>query len=141
MAMDDCSGSALGRLMIKSLFLNMMPKDLATLFKSKYDLDADVVKYNFYKKENPNAYMASFLPFLIEHKDKPFFKAMIREQVSFFAEHYIKNNPEYDKVSVHFVGSVAYFLQDEFREVMAEHNIQVGKIIQKPLDGLIEYHK
>ncbi|MDM1362374.1 N-acetylglucosamine kinase [Myroides marinus] len=141
MAMDDCSGSALGRLMIKSLFLNMMPKDLATSFKSKYDLDADVVKYNFYKKENPNAYMASFLPFLIEHKDKPFFKEMIREQVTFFAEHYIKNNPEYDKVPVHFVGSVAYFLQDEFREVMAEHNIQVGKIIQKPLDGLIEYHK
>ncbi|APA92963.1 MULTISPECIES: BadF/BadG/BcrA/BcrD ATPase family protein [Myroides] len=141
MAMDDCSGSALGRLMIKSFFLKMMPKELADLFKSKYDVDADVVKYNFYKKENPNAYMASFLPFLIEHKDKAFFQEMIREQISFFVNHYIKNNPEYTSVSVHFVGSVAYFLQDEFREVMAEHNIQVGKIIQKPLDGLIEYHK
>lgn len=141
MAMDDCSGSALGRLMIKSFFLKMMPKELADLFKSKYDVDADVVKYNFYKKENPNAYMASFLPFLIEHKDKAFFQEMIREQISFFVNHYIKNNPEYTSVPVHFVGSVAYFLQDEFREVMAEHNIQVGKIIQKPLDGLIEYHK
>lgn len=82
-----------------------------------------------------------FCLFLIEHKDKAFFQEMIREQISFFVNHYIKNNPEYTSVPVHFVGSVAYFLQDEFREVMAEHNIQVGKIIQKPLDGLIEYHK
>ncbi|MDR0228522.1 MAG: N-acetylglucosamine kinase [Flavobacteriaceae bacterium] len=141
MAMDDCSGSSLGRLMIKSLFLNIMPTDLAVLFKSKYDLDADVVKYNFYKKENPNAYMASFLPFLIEHKNHFFFQELIQEQITFFVNHYIKNNSEYKTVPVHFVGSVAYFLQDEFRRVLSEHNIEVGNIIQKPLDGLIEYHK
>lgn len=141
MAMDDCSGSSFGRQMIKSLFLNMMPQDLATAFTTKYDLDADVVKYNFYKKENPNAYMASFLPFLIEHKAHPFFQEMIQEQVTFFVKHYIKNNPEYVRVPVHFVGSVAYFLQDEFRRILQEHNIKIGRIIQKPLDGLIEYHK
>lgn len=141
MAMDDCSGSSMGRLLLKSYFLKMLPIDLAIALSAKYDIDADIVKFNFYKKDNPNAYMASFLPFLIENKDHPYFQEMIREQVHFFANHYIKNNPEYGKVSVHFVGSVAYFLQDEFRQVLAEHNIKVGKIIQKPLDGLIEYHK
>ncbi|MGQ8869384.1 BadF/BadG/BcrA/BcrD ATPase family protein [Myroides sp. TSA_177.3] len=141
MAMDDCSGSALGRLMIKALFLNYMPVELAKKFTQKYDLDADVVKYNFYKKENPNAYLASFLPFLIEHKDHPFFQAMIEEQVVFFVEHYIKSHPESSSVPVHFVGSVAYFLQDEFKAVLHKHGITIGKIIQKPLDGLIDYHK
>ncbi|WP_158210670.1 BadF/BadG/BcrA/BcrD ATPase family protein [Myroides phaeus] len=141
MAMDDCSGSSFGRLLLKSYFLRMLPIDLAIAFSAKYDIDADVVKYNFYKKENPNAYMASFLPFLIEYKDHPYFQEMIREQVDFFVTNYIKNNPEYVDVPVHFVGSVAYFLQDEFRKVLADHNIKVGKIIQKPLDGLILYHK
>lgn len=141
MAMDDCSGSAFGRLMIKALFLNYMPTELAKKFTQKYDLDADVVKYNFYKKENPNAYLASFLPFLIEHKEHPFFQEMIREQVVFFVEYYIKSHPESRTVPVHFVGSVAYFLQDEFKMVLKEHGIPVGKIIQKPLDGLIDYHK
>ncbi|WP_413512258.1 BadF/BadG/BcrA/BcrD ATPase family protein [Myroides odoratus] len=141
MAMDDCSGSALGRLMIKALFLNYMPVELAKKFTQKYDLDADVVKYNFYKKENPNAYLASFLPFLIEHKDHVFFQAMIQEQVVFFVEHYIKSHPESNTVPVHFVGSVAYFLQDEFRSVLHKNGIKVGMIIQKPLDGLIDYHK
>lgn len=141
MAMDDCSGSAFGRLLIKSFFLKILPVDLAIAFSAKYDIDADVVKYNFYKKENPNAYMASFLPFLIEHKDHPFFQKLIREQVQFFVDHYIKNNPEYMDCPVHFVGSVAYFLQDEFKEILDKENITVGRIIQKPLDGLIEYHK
>lgn len=141
MAMDDCSGSAFGRLMLKSFFLNYMPIELANKFTKKYDLDADVVKYNFYKKENPNAYLASFLPFLIEHKDHSFFQEMIREQVVFFVEHYIKSHAEVNVVPVHFVGSVAYFLQDEFKRVLQERGITVGKIIQKPLDGLIDYHK
>ena len=141
MAMDDCSGSAFGRLMIKALFLNYMPEELVKKFTQKYDLDADVVKYNFYKKENPNAYLASFLPFLIEHKNHPFFQQMIKEQLVFFVEHYIKSHEEASTVPVHFVGSVAYFLQDEFRAVLLEKGITVGKIMQKPLDGLIDYHK
>ncbi len=141
MAMDDCSGSALGRLMIKSLFLKIMPNDLSQSFRAKYDLDADVVKFNFYKRENPNAYLASFLPFLIENKNHPFFQKMILDQVDFFVQHYIKNHSEYQSVPVHFVGSVAYFLQDEFKSVLKANGIEVGKIIQKPLDGLIEYHK
>lgn len=141
MAMDDCSGSALGRLMIKSLFLKIMPEDLSQSFRAKYDSDADVIKFNFYKKENPNAYLASFLPFLIENKKHPFFQQMILEQVDYFVQHYIKNHQEYQTVPVHFVGSVAYFLQDEFKAVLKANGIEVGKIIQKPLDGLIEYHK
>ncbi|MTG97620.1 MULTISPECIES: BadF/BadG/BcrA/BcrD ATPase family protein [Myroides] len=141
MAMDDCSGSAFGRILIKSYFLKMMPVDLAIAFSAKYDIDADVVKYNFYKKENPNAYMASFLPFLIEHKEHEYFKKLIREQIKFFVDNYIKNYPEYLECPVSFVGSVAYFLQDELVEILQEEGIALGRIIQKPLDGLIDYHK
>lgn len=141
MAMDDCSGSAFGRLMIKEYFLKIMPADLAELFKKKYDVDADVIKYNFYKKENPNAYLASFLPFLIEHRKHSYFEKMIEKQILYFVDYYIKSNPEYKDTEVHFVGSVAYFLQENFIKILSDNNIRVGKIIQKPLDGLIEYHK
>lgn len=141
MAMDDCSGSSFGRLLIKSYFLQIMPVDLAIPFSARYDIDADVVKYNFYKRENPNAYLASFLPFLIEHKEHPFFQKLIREQIIFFVKHYIMNYVEYNECKVNFVGSVAYFLQDEFRIVLDEYGIKIGQIIQKPLDGLIDYHK
>lgn len=140
-AMDDCSGSAFGRLMIKGYYLKSMPEDLRKLFEQKYDLDADVIKNNFYKMENPNAYMASFLPFLIEHKAHPYFKEIVCGQMQFFVDYYIKQHPEHTKVPVHFVGSVAYFLQDLFKEVLAENQIIIGKFYQKPLDGLMEFHQ
>lgn len=140
-AMDDCSGSAFGRLMIKGYYLKSMPEDLRILFAQKYDLDADVIKNHFYKMENPNAYLASFLPFLLTYKEHPYFVELITEQIQFFIDYYIKQNPEYSKVPVHFIGSVAYFLQDLFKDKLAVNGLQVGVFYQKPLDGLKEYHK
>lgn len=141
MAMDDCSGSAFGRLMIRGYYLKMMPEDLRKSMAHKYDLHPDVVKDHFYKKENPNAYLASFLPFLIEHKNHPYFQAMIGDQIQFFVDYYIKQFKESALVPIHFIGSIGYFLQDEFAAVLRENQLQLGKIYQKPMDGLIEFHQ
>ncbi|MHC5202256.1 N-acetylglucosamine kinase [Myroides sp. LJL119] len=141
MAMDDCSGSSFGRMILKSYFLNLMPEDLAFAFKQQYQLDADQVKFNFYKKENPNAYMASFLPFLIKYKNHAFFQEMIKKEISYFRDAYLKNYPQIYNTSVYFVGSVAYLLQEEFTDVLSQTGIPIGTFIQKPLDGLIQYHK
>lgn len=140
-AMDDCSGSAFGRLMIRGYYLKMMPDDLRKLIDHKYDLHPDVIKDHFYKKENPNAYLASFLPFLIQYKDHEYFQEMIVSQIQFFVDHYIKQFKEADTVPVHFIGSVAYFLQEEFARVLKLNGLQLGRIYQKPMDGLIEFHQ
>lgn len=141
MAMDDCSGSSFGRQILKSYFLGVMPKDLSLDFYKDYALDADKVKYNFYKQENPNAYMASFLPFLIKHKSHPFFVEMIERELDYFITVYLKDHPFTKDCKVNFVGSVAFLLQDEFRKALNEKQIQIGKFVQKPLDGLIEFHQ
>lgn len=140
MAMDDCSGSAFGRLLIKGYYLKSMPQDLRLLFEEKYDLDADVIKNHFYKMENPNAYLASFLPFILAHKEHEYCKGLIEEQIQFFITYYIKQHPECTDVPIHFLGSVAYFLQDFFKEILEQHHLKPGVFYQKPLDGLIAYH-
>ena len=141
MAMDDCSGSSFGRMILKSYFLKLMPTDLAMSFENRYALDADQVKYNFYKKENPNAYMASFLPFLLENKTHVYFQEKILKQIRYFVKAYLKDYPKMYDCPVFFVGSVSYFLQEEFTMVLDQEGIKVGGFIQKPLDGLIQYHK
>ncbi|MHC5354490.1 N-acetylglucosamine kinase [Myroides sp. LJL115] len=141
MAMDDCSGSSFGRQILKSYFLKVMPKELSLDFEKEYGLDADKVKYNFYKQENPNAYMASFLPFLIKHKDHPFFVEMIEKELDYFIKVYLKDHPFTKDCKVNFVGSVAFLLQEEFKKALEEKQIQIGKFVQKPLDGLIEFHQ
>ncbi|WP_430613310.1 N-acetylglucosamine kinase [Flavobacterium sp. JP2137] len=141
MAMDDCSGSAFGRLMIRGFYFKTMPEYLRNALALQYDLHPDVVKDHFYKKENPNAYLASFLPFLIQHKDDVYFQEMIAEQLQFFVDHYIKQFAESARVPIHFIGSIAYFLQEEFTRVLERNQLELGKIYQKPMDGLIEFHQ
>ncbi|MBF0695633.1 MAG: N-acetylglucosamine kinase [Flavobacterium sp.] len=139
-AMDDCSGNQFGRQLIRGYYFNKMPKDLATEFEKSYDLDADVIKKNLYKEPNPNAYLATFAKFLIQHKDHPFCQQIIISGMEDFVENYIKQYDNYQAVPVHFIGSIAFYLQDELHNVLSEHGIKIGNVLRRPIDGLIQYH-
>ena len=139
-AMDDCSGNQFGRHLIRGYYFNKMPADLATLFEKDYDLDADVIKHNLYKEPNPNAYLATFAKFLIQHKDHEFCKKIIKSCMEDFVDLYIKQYDNYKEVPVHFIGSIAFYLKDELKVVLEKHGITIGNVLRRPIDGLIAYH-
>lgn len=141
LAMDDCSGVDFGRKLIRAYYFNTMPTEIKISFEKAYNLDASFIKKNFYKEPNPNAYLASFLPFLIAHKKHPYLQEMIKETFQFFIDNYIKQYVNFKEIPVHFIGSTAYLLKDEFIEVLNENQLQVGVFYQKPLDGLMEFHQ
>jgi N-acetylglucosamine kinase-like BadF-type ATPase len=138
--MDDCSGNRFGRHLIRGYYFNKMPNDLAILFEKEYNLDADVIKSNLYKEPNPNAYLATFAKFLIEHKETDFCKEIIAFEINEFIENYIKQFDDCKEVPVNFVGSIAFHLKEELQEALGKHSIKIGNIIKKPLDGLTNYH-
>lgn len=140
LAMDDCGGVQFGRELIRAFFFKTMPEYLRLKFSENYDLNSDIIKKRFYKTENPNAYLASFLPFLIQNKKEVFLSELIKNQIQFFIDHYIKQYPNHKQIPIHFVGSVAFLLQDEFISVLNANELKVGKIYQKPLDGLIHFY-
>ncbi len=139
-AMDDCSGNRFGRHLIRAYYFNKMPVDLAKEFEKKYDIEPDTVKHNLYKEPNPNAYLATFAKFLIKHKDTDFCKKFIYEEMESFIENYIKQFDNYKEVPVHFIGSIAFYLKEELGEVLTKHQIKLGNVLRRPIDGLIEYH-
>ncbi len=139
-AMDDCSGNQFGRQLIRSYYFNKMPKDLATQFESQYKLDADVIKHHLYKEPNPNAYLATFAKFLIQHKEHEFCRAIILKGMEDFVDFYIKQYDNYRDVPVHFIGSIAFYLKEELLEVLTAHKIKLGNVLRRPIDGLIQYH-
>ena len=139
-AMDDCSGNRFGRHLLRGYMFHKMPKELAQEFEEEYNLDPDYIKHNLYKEPNPNAYLATFAKFLIKHKDTEFCKKYIYSEMEDFVENYIKQFDNYTKIPVHFVGSIAFYLKDELEEVLKKHDIQVGNVLRRPIDGLIAYH-
>lgn len=141
LAMDDCSGVDFGRKLVRTYYLNIMPLHLKIEFEKAYNLDSAYIKQHFYKEPNPNAYLASFLPFLITHKKDSFLKEMILETMQFFVDHYIKQYKNYLEIPIHFIGSTAFLLQEEFKEILEKNQLKIGIFYQKPIDGLIEFHK
>lgn len=141
LVMDDCSGCDFGRQLLHDFYVKKMPKELRILFKERFDIDSDVVKNHLYKMENPNAYLASFLPFILEHHTEVYCLDMIRHKIQYFVDYYIKQFEQYQSVPIHFVGSIGYLFQKQFKEVILSNGLQFGKVVQKPLDGLIKYHK
>lgn len=138
--MDDCSGNRFGRHLLRGYFFNKMPAELAREFEIEYNTDPDFVKANLYKEPNPNAYLAKFAKFLIKHKDHEFFKKFIYEEMEDFVENYIKQFDNYKEVPVHFVGSIAFYLKEELEVILSKHNIMIGSVLRRPIDGLIAYH-
>ena len=139
-AMDDCSGNRFGRHLLRGYYFNKMPASLAKEFEEEYNIEPDYVKNNLYKEPNPNAYLATFAKFLIKHKDTEFCRKYILSEMEDFVENYIKQFDNYTKIPVHFVGSIAFYLKEELEEVLKTHNIKIGNVLRRPIDGLIAYH-
>ena len=139
-AMDDCSGNQFGRQLIRDYYFGKMPANLAAEFSKTYDLDADVIKNQLYKQPNPNAYMATFAKFLILHKDEEYCQKLVRKDMQVFVDNYITQYENCKEVPVHFIGSIAFYLKEELKEVLESNGLTIGNVLRRPIDGLIDFH-
>ena len=139
-AMDDCSGNQFGRQLIRDYYFSKMPKKLAVEFAKTYDLDPDVIKHQLYKEPNPNAYMATFAKFLILHKDEDYCQKLVRKDMQVFVDNYITQYENCKDVPIHFIGSIAFYLKEELKEVLESNGLKIGNVLRRPIDGLIEFH-
>ena len=138
--MDEASGNFYGKQLIRGYYFNEMPKHLAELFEKEFDLSANTLKENLYRKENPNTYLARFAKFMIAHKNDPYLQEMIHEGLRRFIRHQLFQFDNAKDVPIHFVGSISYFLQDEVNFIIKEFGLTMGNIVKRPIDQLVKYH-
>tara|TARA_B100001057_G_scaffold132640_1_gene132072 strand:- start:5404 stop:6264 length:861 start_codon:yes stop_codon:yes gene_type:complete len=139
--MDEASGNFYGKQLLRSYYFNEMPKNYAKEFEKEFKLDPDTIKESIYRKENPNTYLATFAKFMIDRKDHPLMKGIIVKGLKRFIEHQILQFDDCKKVPIHFVGSIAFYLKDEIKETLDNYGLSIGKVTQRPIDGLLKYHK
>ncbi|WP_310994192.1 N-acetylglucosamine kinase [Aequorivita marina] len=140
--MDEASGNYFGKRLIRDYYYKRMPAEIASEFEKSFNLDADEIKKNLYKTPNPNAYLASFAQFIFaNHKITPYFHNLIKEGIEAFITCRVLTFKEAHRVPIHFIGSIAHFSQEIIKESLHEHNLSLGNIVQRPIDGLIGYYK
>ncbi len=138
---DEGSGNALGKLLLKHYFMNKMPEDLREEFNQEYNLDIKTVIGNLYHNSRANAYLAQFSKFIIPRIGHPYLQHLVYQELKNYFEYQVLPYEESKNCEVNFVGSIAYYYEDILRAVAADLHLHIGKIVQKPIESLIDYHK
>ncbi len=137
---DEGSGMHLGKLLLNAYFKNDLPIELHQAFEEKYGkLDAPFITA-LYARQKANAYIASFAPFVIGHHKNPTISKLIGKAFRIFFEENILKYPDYHNYNLGFVGSIAWLLREHLHEIAQEYDLHINKIIQNPVQELIDYH-
>jgi len=139
--MDDASGNYYGKQLLRDYYFKKMPEDIRVAFASKFNVEADYIKYNLYKRPNPNAYLAAFAEFMFLNKESEYISNLIKTGIAIFTKNMIFQYKDVlPNVPVHFAGSIAFFSQSEIKEVGNELGFTVGNFERRPIEGLLKYH-
>jgi len=140
--MDEASGNYFGKRLIRDYYYKRMPHTIAQEFEKRYDLDADAIKQNVYRSDNPNTYLANFAEFIFTSEERNgYFYLLITEGIKKFVENRVMCFPEAQNVPIHFIGSIAHFSQDIIRDALLPYHLTMGNIVRRPIEGIIEYYK
>lgn len=137
---DEGSGCYMGKKLLHDYFSKKMPRHISDKFNETYNLTISELNVNVYQKPLANAYLASFSKFVYEHKDEPFMQNLIYTSMAAFFENQVLPNPEARFSEINFIGSVAYYYEEIIRAVAANFHLEVGQIVRKPIDNIVDYH-
>ncbi len=137
---DEGSGAHLGKLLIQDFLNHELPTVIRQKFLQTYQLDRTQIIDAVYHQPFPNRYLASFTSFLSEHSQDEYIYQLIYKSFTSFFDKTICKYSNYTVCPTHFTGSIAYVFKDILEQVAMAKNVRLGKLIQRPLEGLVVYH-
>lgn len=138
---DEGGGTDLGRHLLLAYYRKLLPEKFSKIMDANFDLDPVIVREHLYQKGGANQYMASFVPFLHNHKNDQFIhQFLINRFTDWLRFQVIKTRPK-NANEIALVGSIAFFFQDFIFEVLQKHELRATKIIKNPLEALVIFHQ
>jgi glucosamine kinase len=138
---DEGSGAYLGRKVIQYYLYKTFDADLMARFDARFTTNAVEILENVYKKPLANRYLASFAIFLAENRGHYMIENIIEDGLNDFFFNHLYKYKETWKYPISFIGSVAFGFKDVLQELCNAYELDLGNVLQKPMDGLIKYHK
>jgi len=137
---DEGSGAYIGKILLRDFLYKALPAEMQHYFEQELQLDKDVVLYNVYKQPNANTYLASFTRSLLPFRETAYVQQVLNKAFSDFYQYNICSFENYLSYPVNFIGSVATHFSDELILAAQPYSIQVGNIIQKPIERIVDFY-
>ncbi|MDP4184385.1 MAG: ATPase [Bacteroidota bacterium] len=138
---DEGSGAVMGKKLVADYMKKQMPESLREKFSNTYGIPNAQILESVYRKPFPNRFLAGFAPFLTENIQNSYIKSLVADSFRDFIVRNVCQYSAHKQLPVHFIGSVAFWLQSVLAEVAQELDIKIGNIYKSPMDGLINYHQ
>ncbi len=138
---DEGSGAYLGKKVIQYYLYKTFDEDLNARFEKRFNETHENILYNVYKMPLPNRYLASFAIFLAENRGHFMVENILEDGLNdFFFTHLYKYKESWT-LPIHFIGSIAFGFRDVLKELCSGYELELGKVLKTPMQGLIEYHQ
>ena len=136
---DEGSGAVLGKLLVGDILKNQLSPAIKEVFLKQFDLTAPEIIDRVYRQPFPNRFLASLSPFIAQHLEEPGIRQLVLGSFIAFLRRNVMQY-DYTQYPAHFIGSVAHCYKEILQEAAQETGIRIGKILQSPMEGLIQYH-
>lgn len=147
---DEGSGATLGKRLVSDLLKNQLGEELKQKFLTQYGITVGDILEKVYRQPFPNRYLASLSKFCAENIENEHIRALVYAHFDEFVKRnvtqYYETPDGVEKLETQFMpvcfaGSIAYYYKDILQQVIEDYGFELGKIMQDPIAGLIEYHK
>lgn len=138
---DEGSGALLGKKLLQYYLYNTFDEELKSRFDAQYNTNHEEILENVYRKPMPNRYLAGFAKFLGENRGHFIVENILEDGLNeFFFNHIYKYSESWTH-PLHFTGSIAWHFRDILEELCELYELQLGRILRSPMDGLVAYHQ
>lgn len=136
---DEGSSAVLGRRLVGDCLKNQLPEALRDEFLAEYQLTQEIILEKVYRQPLANRFLASLTPFLSKHKEVPEVHKLLVES---FVDFFVRNVKQYRRpwLPIHFVGSIANAFSAELKVAAESLGMELGTIMQSPIEGLVKFH-
>ena len=138
---DEGSGAYLGKKVVQYYLYNTFDEELMARFEKRFRVSSVDILDQVYKKPLANRYLASYAIFLAENRGHYMIENIIEDGLNdFFFAHLYKYRESWI-LPIHFIGSIAFGFKDVLKELCNAYELELGKVLKAPMQGLIDYHR
>jgi N-acetylglucosamine kinase-like BadF-type ATPase len=138
---DEGSGAYLGKRLLVDYIRGTLPLGLYPLVGERIRMSGNKIIDEVYTKPFPNRFCAQYAPFIRQHlKRHPYFYSLVEDSFHQLFQHIVCRYPYYAKYRFNCVGSVGYHFRPVLEKVATHYGMEMGRVLQYPLEGLVEFH-
>lgn len=137
---DEGSAGFFGKWIVRDYYFKRIPTKIEDYLTNHFQMDINTTLDRLYRQKQGNAYIASFSQILGIFREDDYVLDLVERGIEEFMKFQLGYFSSSTRRKVGMVGSVAYHHKERIRQVLAKDGWDLVKVLQHPIQELVEYH-